>query len=135
MPGHFCCEMHVMQCMTYFFCASLQSCWRIYQWGLTPPLILICYSPPTEVGVISHLIYLLSTEYFCVESGYILSDFLESLYYLLFFLISVNQYARLDKYLIFLSYLVYNINKMQDLILKTTFIIVRIVFKPKNNDA
>ena len=26
-------------------------------------------------------------------------------------------------------------NKMQDLILKTTFIIVRIVFKPKNNDV
>ena len=38
-------------------------------------------------------------------------------------------------HLIFLSYPVYNINKMQDLILKTTFIIVRIVFKPQNNDA
>ena len=25
--------------------------------GLTPPLILICCSPSTEVGVISHLIY------------------------------------------------------------------------------
>ena len=27
---------------------------------LTPPLILICCSPPTEVGVISHLIYILT---------------------------------------------------------------------------
>ena len=27
--------------------------------GLTPPLILICCSPPTEAGVISHLIYLI----------------------------------------------------------------------------
>ena len=31
MPLHSCCEMRVMQCMTYFFCASLQSCRRLYQ--------------------------------------------------------------------------------------------------------
>ena len=37
MPRHSCCEMRVMQCMTYFFCASLQSCRRLYQMGgLTP---------------------------------------------------------------------------------------------------
>jgi len=33
MPLHSCCEMRVMQCMTYFFCASLQSCRRLYQMG------------------------------------------------------------------------------------------------------
>ena len=33
MPRHSCCEMRVMQCMTYFFCASLQSCRRLYQMG------------------------------------------------------------------------------------------------------
>ena len=37
-------------------------------------------------------------------------------------------------HLIFLSYFVYNVNKMQDLYLKITFIIVWIVFKYKNND-
>ena len=26
MPRHSCCEMRVMQCMTYFFCTSLQFC-------------------------------------------------------------------------------------------------------------
>ena len=58
MPLHSCCEMRVMQCMTYFFCASLQSCRRLYQMeDWLPPLILICYSPPAEVGVISHLIF------------------------------------------------------------------------------
>ena len=38
-------------------------------------------------------------------------------------------------HLIFLSYPVYNINEMQDFYLKTTFIIVRIVFESKNNDT
>ena len=75
MPRHSCCEMRVMQCMTYFFCASLQvyTSFRSAQnhcppdnvrpaggyirWGIDSPLILIYCSPPTEVGVISHLIY------------------------------------------------------------------------------
>ena len=135
MPGHSCCEMHVMQCMTYFFCASLQSCWRIYQWGLTPPtdtdLLLATYRGG------SYLTSDISAFYGILLCGkWIYSfRFLRIIILPFVFLISVNQYARLDKYLIFLSYLVYNINKMQDLILKTTFIIVRIVFKPKNNDA
>ena len=37
MPRHSCCEMRVMQCMTYFFCASLQSCRRLYQMGIDSP--------------------------------------------------------------------------------------------------
>ena len=45
MPRHSCCEMHVIQCMTHFFCASLQSCRKLYQMGdWLPPLILICCS-------------------------------------------------------------------------------------------
>ena len=43
----FCCEMHFMQCITYFFCTSLQFCRRLYQRGINSPLILICCSPPT----------------------------------------------------------------------------------------
>ena len=31
MPQHSCCEVRVMQSMTYFFCAPLQSCRRLYQ--------------------------------------------------------------------------------------------------------
>ena len=48
-----------MQSMTYFFCASLSNPAGGYiRWGTRlPPLILICSSPPEEVGVISHLIY------------------------------------------------------------------------------
>ena len=44
-------------CMTYFYRAPLQSCRRLYQMGdWLPPLILACFSPPIEVGVISQLI-------------------------------------------------------------------------------
>ena len=58
MPRHSCCEMRVMQCMTYFFCASLQSCRRLYQMGDWLPLLILIYcSQPTEVGVVSHLIW------------------------------------------------------------------------------
>mgnify|MGYP005895071577 CR=1 FL=1 len=41
-------------CMTYFYCAPLQSCRRLYQLGdWLPPLIPACFSPPIEVEVIS----------------------------------------------------------------------------------
>ena len=68
MPWHSCCEMRVMQSMTYFFCASLQSCRKLYQMGdWLPPLILICSSPPKEVGVISHLIWLQLSFFFSAK--------------------------------------------------------------------
>ena len=64
MPRHSYCEMRVMQCMTYFFCASLQSCRRLYQMG---DWLLHWYwfiARHLQRWESSHIWYIIESEYF-----------------------------------------------------------------------
>ena len=53
-PWRTCCEVRVMLCMTFFFCAPLQSAGGfILEGDWTPTKTNLYYSPPIEVGVSS----------------------------------------------------------------------------------
>ena len=53
-PWRTCCEVRVMLCMTFFFCAPLQSAGGfILEGDWTPTKMNLFYSPPIEVGVLS----------------------------------------------------------------------------------
>ena len=53
-PWRTCCEVRVMLCMTFFFCAPLQSAGSfILEGDWTPTKTNLYYSPPIEVGVLS----------------------------------------------------------------------------------
>ena len=55
-------------CMTYFYCAPLQSCRRLYQLGgdWLPPLILACFSPPIGESHLPTDIYNLFTIFIAI---------------------------------------------------------------------
>ena len=53
-PWRTCCEVRVMLCMTFFFCAPLQSARGfILEGDWTPTKMNLFYAPPIEVGVLS----------------------------------------------------------------------------------